>query len=75
MTQSILAANAATMGISLGFAFVAVMVGAVALRLVDRIVFPTIDFVEEIKKGNMAAAVVSAAAVLFMAMILSTALR
>lgn len=75
MTTSILAANVVSVSVGLGFSFVAVALSVVALKAVDHWLFPTIDFTEEVKKGNVAAAVVVAGMLLFMAVVFSSALR
>lgn len=75
MPKTLLAANLLTMALNLGYALVAMGVGIAAYKIIDKYVFPQIDFVEEIKKGNIAAAIVSATAILFLAMILASAVR
>ncbi len=75
MTHSILAANLLTMSMNLLYAVLAIFVGAFAYKIIDRFIFPEIDFIKEVQKGNIAAGIVVAAAVLFLALILSSAVR
>ena len=75
MTHSLIQANVVTMALNLCFAVIAMAVGLVALKLIDRFLFPEIDFIEEIKKGNIAAAIAAGMGVFFMAMLLGNAVR
>lgn len=67
-------ATAITLGINLVYAVVALVIGVAAFRWIDKRLFPEIDFMEEIKKGNMAAAVFAGVLMLFVALILAGAL-
>jgi uncharacterized membrane protein YjfL (UPF0719 family) len=67
-------ATAITLAINLVYALVALVVGAAAVRWIDKRMFPEVDFMEEIKKGNMAAAVFAGIMMLFVAVILAGAL-
>jgi uncharacterized membrane protein YjfL (UPF0719 family) len=67
-------ATAITFVINLVYAVVALVVGVAAFRWIDKRLFPEIDFVEEVKKGNMAAAVFAGIMMLFVAVILAGAL-
>jgi uncharacterized membrane protein YjfL (UPF0719 family) len=67
-------ATAVTLAINLVYALVALVVGVLAVRFIDRRLYPEIDFMEEIKKGNMAAAVFAGVLLLFVALILAGAL-
>jgi hypothetical protein len=44
------------------------------VRWIDKVMFPEIDFMDEIKKGNMAAAIFAGVLMLFVAVILGHAL-
>ncbi len=46
-----------------------------AVRLIDEKIFTKIDFQEEIKKGNLAAAVLIAAMLVFIAIVVSAGLK
>lgn len=67
-------ATAITLAINLAYALVALVLGVLAVRWIDRRLYPEIDFTEEIKKGNMAAALFKGVLLLFVAVILSGAL-
>ncbi len=59
--------------IHLFFAFVALVLGAVAIKVIDRFLLKKIDLEEEIARGNLAAAVLAGALWIALAMILSRA--
>lgn len=67
-------ATAITLGINLVYALLALVIGVAAFRWIDKRLFPEIDFMEEIKKGNMAAALFAGVLMLFVALILAGAL-
>jgi len=67
-------ATAITLAINLIYALVALVLGAAAVRWVDKKMFPEIDFMEEVKKGNVAAALFAGIMMLFVAVILAGAL-
>jgi uncharacterized membrane protein YjfL (UPF0719 family) len=67
-------ATAVTLSINLVYAVVALIVGVAAVRWIDKVMFPEIDFMDEIKKGNMAAAIFAGVLMLFVAVILGHAL-
>ena len=61
--------------INLGYAVVALVVSLVALIAIDKYLFTRIDFVEEIKKGNLAAGIVYSVILLFISLVVATALN
>jgi len=67
-------ATAITFVINLAYAMVALVIGVVAVRWIDRHIYTEIDFMEEIKKGNLAAALYAAVLLLFVGVILAAAL-
>jgi uncharacterized membrane protein YjfL (UPF0719 family) len=67
-------ATAITFVINLAYAMVALVIGVVAVRWIDRHLYTEIDFVEEIKKGNLAAAIYASVLLLFVGVILAAAL-
>jgi uncharacterized membrane protein YjfL (UPF0719 family) len=67
-------ATAITLAINLVYAVLALVIGVAAFRWIDKTLFPEIDFMEEIRKGNMAAAVFAGVLLLFVALILAGAL-
>ena len=67
-------ASAVMLLINLVYAVVAFLFGVIALIVADKWIFRKIDFEEEIKKGNLAAAVFGGALTIFVAPIISRAL-
>lgn len=61
--------------INLGYAVLALVVSIVTLILIDRFLFTRIDFIEEIKKGNLAAAIFYSVILLFIGLVVATALN
>src|SRR6185436_15701089 len=47
------------------YAMVALVLGVVAVRWIDRRIYTEIDFIEEIKRGNLAAAIYASVLLLF----------
>jgi uncharacterized membrane protein YjfL (UPF0719 family) len=74
MDEQFWRATAITLAINLAYALVALVLGVLAVRWIDKRLYPEIDFAEEIKKGNMAAALFAGVLLLFVAVILSGAL-
>ncbi len=64
-----------TMIVNLIYTVLAIAVAVYAVRLVDDKVFTKIDFQEEIKKGNLAAAILLSAMLLFIAIVVSSGLK
>lgn len=60
--------------INLVYAILALFGGVIGVRLVDKILLKKIDLEEEIKKGNIAAAIFGSVLVLFVAIIVGLAL-
>ena len=75
MNPALLTANLWTMGLNLTYALVAMLIGLVAVKFVDRLVFPEINMIAEIKKGNIAAAIFAGMGLVFLALVLSSAVR
>ena len=59
------------LAINLIYALLALVVTAILIIFIDKILFRKIDFIEEIKKGNMAAAVFYSTTLLFAAIVVS----
>ncbi len=74
MDEQFWRATAITLAINLAYALVALVLGVLTVRFVDKRLYPEIDFVEEIKKGNLAAALFNGVLLLFVAVILAGAL-
>lgn len=60
--------------VNLIYAVVALVVGVLTVRVVDRVLLKKIDLEQEIAKGNIAAAIFGSVLVLFVAIILGFAL-
>jgi len=67
---SLIRASALSLGVHLVFGIVALFVGAIAIKLVDRWILKRIDLEEEIARGNLAAAVFAGSVWLALALIL-----
>jgi len=57
------------------YTILAIALAVVAVKYVDEKIFTKIDFQDEIKKGNMAAAILLGAMLLFIAMVVSSGLK
>ena len=60
--------------INLVYAVVALVVGLVTIRLLDRFILKKLDLEQEIKNGNVAAAIFAGTLLLFVAIIVGLAL-
>lgn len=60
--------------LNLVYAVVALFVGVLGIRVVDRIFLRRIDLEDEIRKGNIAAAIFASALLLFVGIVVSQAL-
>lgn len=74
MDMEFVRATSVMLLINLTYAVVALFVGVFAVRLVDRLLLKKIDLEEEIKKGNIAAAIFGGVLILFVAIIVGLAL-
>lgn len=61
--------------INLGYAVIALLVSIAALILIDKYLFKRIDFIEEIKQGNLAAGLFYSVILLFIGLVVATALN
>lgn len=61
--------------ISLGYAIVTLLVSVITLYLVDHYIYRNIDFIEEIKKGNIAASIFYSVILIFVAVIVTVAIN
>lgn len=61
--------------ISLGYAIATLLVSVVTLYLVDHYLYRKIDFIEEIKKGNIAASIFYSVLLIFIAVIVTVAIN
>ncbi len=60
--------------INLGYAVVALIVSLLALLIIDKMLFRQIDFVDEIKQGNLAASIFYSVILLFIGLVVATSL-
>ena len=74
MDQQFWKATAITFVINLVYTLVALVLGAAAVRWIDKRMYPEIDFMEEIRKGNVAAAIFAGVLLMFVAVIMAGAL-
>ena len=58
------------LGLNLVYAVMALLVGVIAIRAVDRWLYTRVDFEEEIKRGNIAAAIYKSALLLFIGLVI-----
>jgi hypothetical protein len=75
MNRAILLTNLYAMSLNLVYAIVAVIIGMLIIKYVDRLIFPQIDFIAEIKRGNIASAIFAGMILIFLALVLSNAVR
>ena len=61
--------------ISLGYAVVSMLIALVTLYLVDHFIYKNINFIEEIKKGNIAASIFYSVILMFIAIIITVAIN
>lgn len=62
------------LGINLVYALITLLVSVIALLLIDKYVFTKIDFIEEIKKGNIAAAIFQSTILLFIGLVIAVSM-
>lgn len=63
------------LGLNLGYAIIALVVSVVALIIIDKYLFTRIDFIREIQQGNIAASIFYSVILLFVGLVVSTALN
>ena len=59
------------LGINLVYAIMALLVGVIAIRAIDRWLYTRVDFEDEIKRGNIAAAIYKSALLLFVGVVIA----
>ena len=60
--------------VNLTYSIIALFIGVVAIRLLDRVILRKIDLEEEIQKGNLAASIFASTLLLFVAVTIGMAL-
>jgi uncharacterized membrane protein YjfL (UPF0719 family) len=63
------------LSVNMVYAALSVVVGVAALVFIDRKLFKKLDFQEEIKNGNIAAAILAATILIFIAIVMSFGLK
>jgi uncharacterized membrane protein YjfL (UPF0719 family) len=66
--------NLIFMLINLGYAVISLFISVIALVLIDKYIFRNIDFIEEIKKGNLAVAIFQSVILIFIGFVVSAAM-
>ena len=61
--------------INLGYAVLALVISVIALIAIDKYLFKKIDFIDEIKQGNLAASIFYSVILLFIGLVVATALN
>ena len=74
MELEYLKANIFQLLMNLVYALFALLAGLSAFRFIDKFIFREIDFMQEIKKGNVAAAIISSSIIIFVAIIVGFAM-
>lgn len=62
------------LGINLVYALVTLVVSVIALVLIDKFVFTKIDFIEEIKRGNIAASIFQSTILIFIGLVVAVSM-
>jgi uncharacterized membrane protein YjfL (UPF0719 family) len=62
------------LGINLVYALITLIVSVFALVIIDKYVFTEIDFIEEIKKGNVAASIFQSTILIFIGMVVAVSM-
>ena len=75
MEWQFIQANLINFLINLIYALAALVIGVIAFRVIDHMVFKNINLIEEIKNGNIAAAIYAGILLLFIAILLGSSLR
>ena len=62
------------LGINLAYALITLLVSVFALVIIDKYVFTKIDFIEEIKKGNIAASIFQSTILIFIGLVVAVSM-
>ncbi|MGB0495026.1 MAG: DUF350 domain-containing protein [Kangiellaceae bacterium] len=62
------------LGINLVYALITLLVSVFALVIIDKYVFTKIDFIEEIKKGNIAASIFQSTILIFIGLVVAVSM-
>ncbi|WP_440903176.1 DUF350 domain-containing protein [Catenovulum sp. SX2] len=66
--------NITFLAINLAYALICLFVSVLALIIIDKFIFRDIDFNEEIKKGNVAVAILQSVILIFVGLVVSIAM-
>jgi len=62
------------LGINLIYALITLIVSVFALVVIDKFVFTKIDFIEEIKRGNVAASIFQSTILIFIGLVVAVSM-
>jgi len=62
------------LGINLIYALITLIVSVFSLVLIDKFIFTKIDFIEEIKKGNIAASIFQSTILIFIGLVVAVSM-
>ena len=62
------------LGINLVYALITLLVSVFALVIIDKYVFTKIDFIDEIKKGNVAASIFQSTILIFIGLVVAVSM-
>ena len=74
MEVTMLEQSIVLMLINLGYAVLSLFISVIALVLIDKFIFKDVDFMQEIKNGNLAVAIFQSVILLFIGVIVSSAM-
>jgi uncharacterized membrane protein YjfL (UPF0719 family) len=74
MEISTLESSLMLMGINLAYAVLSLFIGVIALVIIDKFIFKDVDFMAEIKNGNIAVAIFQSVILLFIGVVVSAAM-
>lgn len=66
--------NIIFMLINLGYAVLSLFISVIALVVIDKFIFKDVDFIQEIKNGNIAVAIFQSVILLFIGIVVSSAM-
>lgn len=75
MENAFVLATLFNLAMNLIYTFIALLVGIVGLRIIDKCLLKAIDIQEELKKNNMAVAIFASTILFFVAFIISFGLK
>ncbi|SET63438.1 DUF350 domain-containing protein [Thalassotalea agarivorans] len=74
MEVSTLEHSISLMLVNLSYAVLSLFIGVIALVIIDKFIFKDVDFMQEIKKGNLAVAIFQSVILLFIGIVVSSAM-